>query len=462
MQFKRKNRLATKLGMLFLTSIVILESVLFVVLYFGFLNERVRVETDALVARGNSHRDVLENHFDPSTREHVALMESEAETQVVITDEQNHVLSHSNEITTSITHIIKSAEEMRSKGGIIEGDWGSAPFVSTVSPIRSKGEVVGYVYMFLDTGGIRDVRDNLTNQFLIVMGLALFLTVVTIIYLSRIITKPLIHMKEATQKMSSGEHDVFLREDRDDELGELARAIQRLSNDLLRLKNERSDFLASISHELRTPLTYLSGYAEIVKRENLTSEDRKRYLNIIKEESQNLTNLVKDLFDMAKMDQKGFMVEKEKVKLCELIGDVRGKVIPAFENKGISLYTYCDKDIMISVDPERFSQVLLNLLDNALHYSEKGKSVRIEAIHHEEDVKVEVIDEGEGIPAEDLPYIFDRLYRVDKSRSRKYGGSGLGLAIAKEIVEKHHGGISAKSELGKGTTIQIVIPGVEN
>lgn len=461
MRFKRKNKLATKLGFLFLTSIILLEGILFVVLYFGFLNQRVMVETDSLIARGNSHRDVLENHFDEATRGHVALMESEAETQVVITDATNKILDHSNPITTEIKSIIHSVDPTAIDGGIVEGDWVRAPYVSTVSPVKINGDSVGYVYMFLDTEGIRDIRDKLTVQFLIVIGLALFLTVITIIYLSRIITKPLIHMKEATQKMSNGEHDVYLIEDRNDELGELARAIQTLSNDLLRLKNERSDFLASISHELRTPLTYLNGYADIAKRDNLTLEERNRYLTIIKEESGNLTNLVKDLFDMAKMDQKGFLIEREKIEFCSLINQVREKVMPAFENKEINLFTSCQKEIIITLDPERFSQVLLNLLDNALHYSEKGKSVRIEAVQVKKNLQVEVIDEGEGIPEKDLPYIFGRLYRVDKSRSRKYGGSGLGLSIAKEIIEKHEGTISAISEVGKGTTIKIVIPGVE-
>lgn len=139
----------------------------------------------------------------------------------------------------------------------------------------------------------------------------------------------------------------------------------------------------------------------------------------------------------------------------------REKVKPAFENKGISLLTYCQKDITILVDPERFSQVLLNLLDNALHYSESGKDVRIEADQIKNQLEMQIIDEGEGIPEKDLPFIFDRLYRVDKSRSRKYGGSGLGLAIAKDIIEKHKGTISASSEVGKGTSIKIVIPGVE-
>ncbi|WP_347550050.1 ATP-binding protein [Pseudalkalibacillus hwajinpoensis] len=459
MTFRRKNKLATKLGLLFLISILFLEGILFVVLYFGFLNERTKAETDALLARGNSHRDVLEKHFDSDTREHVALMESEAETEVVITDQENNILVHSNELTSAVQQTIKSSNTIPFEGAIIEGNWMREPIVATGSPIMKNNQVIGYVYMILNTQGIRDVRDHLTSQFLIVSGLALFLTVITIIYLSRFITEPLIHMKEATQKMSLGEHDVFLKEDRNDELGELARAIQSLSDDLLRLKNERSDFLASIAHELRTPLTYLSGYADITKRENLSPKERNTYLSIIKEESENLTALVKDLFDIAKMDQKGFVIEREKIDLCTLIRQVREKVTPAFENKGIYLLISCQKDIHITLDPGRISQVLLNLLDNALHYTKEGNTVLIDTSVNNSTVEVSVIDEGEGIPEKDLPYIFDRLYRVDKSRSRKYGGSGLGLAIAREIIENHGGSISALSHEGKGTTIKIVLPG---
>ncbi|MBN8207809.1 HAMP domain-containing histidine kinase [Bacillus sp. NTK071] len=459
MAFKRKNKLATKLGLMFLISILLLEGILFVVLYFGFLNERIMAETDALLARGNSHRDVLEKHFDSETRDHVALMESEADTQVVITDNKKNILVHSNEVTPPIKKMIQSSNSLPVDGAVIEGDWVREPNVTSGSPIIINDELVGYVYMVLDTQGIRDVRDHLTAQFLIISGLALFLTIITIIYLSRIIIRPLIHMKEATKKMSAGEHDVSLKVDRNDELGELAKAIQSLSDDLLRLKNDRSDFLASIAHELRTPLTYLSGYADIAQRDNLSSEERQYYLSIIKEESGNLTSLVRDLFNMAKMDQKGFVIDKEEIELCRLMQQVNEKVKPAFDSKGIHLLISCQRKILVSLDPGRFSQVLLNLLDNALHYSKEGDTVLVEASLNHSKVEVNVIDEGEGIPDKDLPYIFDRLYRVDKSRSRKYGGSGLGLAIAKEIIEKHGGSISALSKEGKGTTMKIVIPG---
>ncbi|WP_371017248.1 sensor histidine kinase [Pseudalkalibacillus sp. JSM 102089] len=461
MRIKRKSKLATKLGLFFLISILLLEGILFMVLYFGFLNERIMAETDALLARGNSHRDVLAKHFNRETMEHVALMESEAETQVVITNEKNTILVHSNKVMPTIEEKIASSNPLPVTGAIVEGDWGEEPFVTTGSPIFVDDELVGNVYMILDTQGIRDVRDHLTTQFLIISGLALFLTIITIIYLSRIITRPLIDMKIATQKMSTGNHDVSLKVDRNDELGELAKAIQSLSDDLLRLKNDRSDFLANIAHELRTPLTYLNGYADIAQREALSLDERNTYLAVIKEESENLTSLVRDLFDMAQMDQQGFSIDRESVDLCPLIHQIREKVKPAFDRKGIDLKVSCQNDIRLTIDPARFSQVMLNLLDNALHYSEQGKYVLIDVSVSQKTVIIKVVDEGEGIPMKDLPFIFERLYRVDKSRSRKYGGSGLGLAIAKEIVERHGGSISANSEEGKGTTMTIALAGVE-
>jgi signal transduction histidine kinase len=228
-----------------------------------------------------------------------------------------------------------------------------------------------------------------------------------------------------------------------------------LSDDLNRLKQNRIDFLASISHELRTPLTYLKGYAEIAQRPHTNNEDRLHYLTIIKEESEQIVKLVKDLFDLAKIDQHSFSIHKVKVNLVELLHRIAKKVKPAFNQKGVRLVMVATGDIPIYVDAERFSQVILNLLDNSLYYTDPGNQVEIRLKTSNDGVFIIVEDQGEGIPEEELPFIWERLYRVDKSRSRKYGGSGLGLSIAKEIVEKHGGTIEAKSKLGDGTTITI-------
>lgn len=309
--------------------------------------------------------------------------------------------------------------------------------------------------MFAETNHIKGMVSHLRNQFLIVGLIAVGLTVITIFLLSRLITLPLIRMKEATEQLSEGHHEVSLNIGRNDELGELANAITALSSDLERLKNERNEFLASISHELRTPLTYIKGYADIASRPDASEEEKKEYIGIIREETAHLTELIRQLFELAQMDHNQFAIQKEEFSLEMLFASVVALVRPAFDEKQISLAVRCEHEIVAFIDPERFQQVLLNVLDNARKHSPEGTQVVLQGVQDKGTITISIRDEGEGIPEKDLPFVFDRLYRVDKSRSRQYGGSGLGLAIAKEIVESHGGLMTLQSEYGQGTTVRI-------
>jgi signal transduction histidine kinase len=265
-------------------------------------------------------------------------------------------------------------------------------------------------------------------------------------------------MKEATEKLSKGDFSVRLQVKVGDELAELGKAIQTYARDLEYLKKERNEFLASISHELRTPLTYVKGYADIARRPNVEEEERNRYLSIIYEEAEHMEKLVKDLFELAKMDHHTFQIHKEPVNLASFLKKLHDKMNPAFQAKKMSLVYRCEKNITVHIDQKRFEQVMINLLDNALKYSDQGSAVSIDVRAEKKKVIIMVSDEGRGIPEEDLPHIFERFYRVDKSRSRISGGAGLGLAIVKEIVEAHGGSIYAASEHGKGTNMIITLP----
>ncbi len=434
---------------------------LFFFLYFSLVNERVQSEIDNLLSRGMSHRDVLEKNFDPLTIEHVALMESEAETVVAITNSQFHVLNSSNPLNEEQDKLIEKGKTMdfSHHGVVVESKWKTAPYLATISPIRIDEDVKGYVYMLLDTGEIRQMVQNLTSQFIIVGAIATIISIITLLLLSRFITMPLIQMKKVTEKLSEGKSEVVLDIYREDELGDLARSIQRLSDDLERLKKERSEFLSSISHELRTPLTYLKGYADILNRPNLSKKEREEFITIIQEEASNLTKLVKNFFDLAKMDQNQFFIQKERVQLKEFLQQLIMKFMPAFEEKNISLHTSCDDDIIIEIDPIRIGQVMNNLIDNALKYSDSNTNVSISAVKEGRWVVIKVCDQGFGIPKDEISKIWDRLYRLDKSRSRATGGSGLGLTIAKEIIDRHEGHIEVESEIGKGTTFSIFLQG---
>ncbi|WP_144572280.1 sensor histidine kinase [Bacillus paramycoides] len=453
------KRISIQLGFYFLIVTLLIESVLFVLLYYSLVNARVNEEMTALLKRGNSHRDVLEKYFDRQTISHVALMESEAETTVVITNKNKEVLAKSNKLNTTIKkHIAEMNTSTDHNGAIIENHWKTSNYICTVSPIVIDGKIEGYVYMFLGTTSIEEMINGLTKQFIIAGIVTFLLTAVTIFLLSRLLTKPLLHMKHATEKMSKGDLSVSLTTTRNDEIGELAESIQTLANDLHYMKTERSEFLASVAHELRTPLTYVRGYADIALKESTAPEQRLRYLSIIKDESDYITNLVQDLFSLAQMEQHNFSIQVKEVYLHAFLTRITEKINVMYGEKQIRVVFTCPPSLLVKLDEQRFEQVMVNFLNNAYRHSKEHSPINISVTEEHKRISIKIEDEGEGIPQEDLPHIFDRFYRVDKARSRATGGTGLGLSIVKEIVELHGGNITVTSEVGHGSCFMISLP----
>ncbi|MGJ9384629.1 sensor histidine kinase [Salipaludibacillus sp. CF4.18] len=449
------NKLSLKIGMLFFVFILFIESVLFIFLYMNLANDRIDEVLSGLLAQGNSHRDVLEKNYDPVTLNHVVLMESETETMVVITDEKNTPIAQSNSIEQEMEKMMDHTDTLPHDGEIIADQWRNDTYIATESPIRIDGDLRGYVYMFAESNMIKNGISQLSYQFILSGILVVILTILMIFILTQFITLPLVRMKEATEKMSQGQLEITLGYEGNDELGQLESSIRKLAQDLEKLKQERNDFLASIAHELRTPLTYVKGYAEIANRDGISEEDRKNYLVILKEEADNISKLVSNLFELAKIDQNQFSINTQKIHLCDPIEHIVEKTRLLVVEKGIQLNIDCQKEVTAMIDPERFQQVLLNLLDNAIKHSHASSNITISVKEREKWIEVNVEDEGEGISNHHLPYIFDRLYRVDKSRSRKLGGTGLGLSIVKEIIEEHQGTMQVQSTVGKGTKITI-------
>ncbi|MGB6406324.1 MAG: HAMP domain-containing sensor histidine kinase [Planococcus donghaensis] len=451
------NKLSLKIGMLFFIFILIIEAFLFATLYVTLVNERVDEVMENLLARGETHSEVLADSFEKVTLSHVGMMEAATDFIVVITDDDGEILVNSDALEPEMLAVLEHTEfeERPPEGEIVEENWQDKRYIATDSPITIDGQHAGHVFMFSPTDNIDRIVAHLKNQFLLVALIALVVTIITILLLSRFITLPLIRMKEATEQLSQGNNRVDLTNERNDELGELANAITKLSTDLDRLKKARNEFLSSISHELRTPLTYIKGYADILERGDTTEREREEYLSIIREETAHLTALIGNLFDLAKLDRNQFAIEQKQVSIAELLNSVALLVKPAFEEKQITLSVQCTEDLQANIDSERIQQVLLNILDNARKHSFSGGEVRITCTEEENKIAIRIRDQGQGIPEDELPFVFDRLYRVEKSRSRERGGSGLGLAIAKEIIESHDGQINIDSQFGKGTTVTI-------
>ncbi|CAM4220085.1 histidine kinase [Bacillus manliponensis] len=452
------KNITVKFGFYFFICTFLIESILFLLLYYSLVNTRVQEEVTSLLARGNSHRDVLEKHFDEQTISHVALMESEANTKVVVTSETGEILASSQDIDNSMKkHLYTQMKTGRKNDSVVDDHWKTSNYICTVSPIKIDGNIKGNVYMFLGTESIKQMIQRLTYQFIVAGIITFILTVITMFLLSRFLTNPLIKMKKATEKMSKGDLSLSLNINRNDEVGELAHSIQTLANDLDYMKKERSEFLSSVAHELRTPLTYIRGYADIILKTNMSAQEKEHYLSIIKEEADHVTRLVQDLFELAKMEKHNFVIQTKETSLYDLLHKVITKIQPAYLDKNIQIMFTCPNPIILSLDEQRFEQVVLNLLNNAYSHSSTDSKIFVKVTNNNTHIEIEIEDEGEGIPEQDLPHIFERFYRVDKSRTRATGGSGLGLAIVKEIVELHGGSISVSSKLGHGTVFTIFL-----
>lgn len=223
-----------------------------------------------------------------------------------------------------------------------------------------------------------------------------------------------------------------------------------------KLENMRTQFVANVSHELKTPLTSIKGFAETLKYVD-DAQTKEKFLNIINEEAERLTRLITDILILSHIEQQKEL-KKEKIDVNKMVEDVYNLMKNTADAKQIKLSIQQDEVNTLIGDTDRFKQMLINLVDNALNYSETGDSVCIGTEAKADGVIIWVRDTGVGIAKEQIPRIFERFYRVDKARSRSKGGTGLGLAIVKHIVLKFDGKIYVESKLGVGSKFIIEIP----
>ncbi|MCM3289732.1 cell wall metabolism sensor histidine kinase WalK [Paenibacillus sp. MER 180] len=240
-------------------------------------------------------------------------------------------------------------------------------------------------------------------------------------------------------------------------------AVLRDVTEEVQLEKLRKDFVANVSHEIRTPLSMLQGYSEALLDDIAASpEERRELVQVIHDESLRMGRLVKDLLDLARMEAGHLPMHKAETDVHELASRVYRKftVLAKERNIPIEMKLHAMDPILPEADEDRLEQVLTNLLDNALRHSSEGQPIHIRTERTDNEwLWIHIEDHGQGIPSEDVPYVFERFYKADKARKRgPSGGTGLGLAIVKNIIEAHQGHIRVDSILGKGTTFSIALP----
>ncbi|WP_410512418.1 ATP-binding protein [Paenibacillus sp. BR2-3] len=455
----KNNRIGFKLGLVIITVFLI------VLLFLGFAIDRLfanfyyagmRKETEDLT----SHFTVMANSMDSISEQAMKTFAEFSDVSIFNILKNGEVILHSGVHDSSDRSFIRASDLYKIFSGekvslLYEDPAGIRYFVSG-QPILDGGEITSALYVMSSTEQMEQSLAGVRNL-LMLSGMGAFLLALGITWIiAQILSRPLLQLQSATRKIAHGELETRLEIKSKDEIGTLAEAINNLAIDLQRYRDTRQEFFANISHELRTPITYLEGYSKVVKDQLYeTEEEKDRYLDIIYQEAVRLQHLVDDLFDLAKMEEGRISLVPDWIDLSELVEQAVMKVELKAKEKSLKLNFHPSGTAsLVQADGKRVEQIVLNLLENAIRYTERGG---IDVYLRFESVSVTLIveDTGIGIPADELPFIFERFYRVEKSRSRQYGGTGLGLSIVKKLVELHNGYIQVSSTIGAGTRFEI-------
>ena len=247
-------------------------------------------------------------------------------------------------------------------------------------------------------------------------------------------------------------------QDENDRPGGVIALIQDITEHV-RLDNMRKEFVADVSHELKTPITSIMGYADTLLEGEYDKETQNRFLNVIASEARRMAQLVTDLLTLSRYDSKKIKKEETEFDLGDLVKKCQEKLKFEIEKKGHNMECFVTASVPpVQADKYGIERVVLNILSNAIKYTPENGTIKVYVGFVYNDAYIKVIDNGIGIPEEDLGRIFERFYRVDKARTREMGGTGLGLSIAKEILDQNKGSIDIKSEVGKGTEVVIRLP----
>lgn len=350
--------------------------------------------------------------------------------------------------------IADSADELI--GQTVSEDW-----AEPVALILNRGVPVGTVYTNPLVQGANPQREafltSINRTLLLAAVLAGLAAVLLTVALSRRILGPVEALTAAARRMERGNLSQRVEVESNDELGELARAFNAMADGLARLEGLRRNMVTDVAHDLRTPLSNIRGYLEALQ--DGVVEPKREVVDSLHEEAMLLTRLVDDLQELALAEAGQLRLERQPVAPADLLNRAMDAARAQAAAKGIALLADLPDDLPLAdVDPQRIGQVLGNLLSNALTHTPSGGEVVVAAQTRESEIEISVRDTGEGIPPEHLPYIFERFYRADKSRSRATGGTGLGLAIAKQLVDAHGGRISVESQMGQGTAFTFTLP----
>lgn len=352
------------------------------------------------------------------------------------------------------TEDVLSAKEGEDGVFIGEENFYSYKVLSVTSPLIARGKQVGILRIVTS---LDQVDQQMNNRFIAYLGfgiLALIISGVLSFLMAQTIVRPIQDLTKVAVKLSDGQMNIRANENEHDEIGKLGKTLNLMTDNIQENEKMKNEFISSISHELRTPLTSIHGWTQTLLYDLNDHELLEQGLEIIDSETTRLSNLVEDLLDFSRFTSGQIKMKKEVLNFKEIIQDMVNQLTPRALTSGIDLIAnYGEDPVYVLADPNRMKQVLINLIDNAIKFTETGGTIVVDLTEDEDYVIFSVVDTGIGIAQDELKVITEKFYKGESSMSH----TGLGLSICEEIVKLHNGKMIIKSKLGEGTTVTVYI-----
>jgi signal transduction histidine kinase len=462
-----KWNVVRKLAIIFLGTMIMTALVLGVVDSHLYRNYIIRDRQDVMLEQGKVIAGLLaKTSWTSQDLNAIVTLVANSRTVVEVYDDQLQLIAHApggtepdlNQTNRSFLQSAMMKKDPTITNGATTNE--GMDLVMVTVPIIRNDQTSGLVVM--QWMGLERHLGALYRLLLTAGIVSVVVTSLVSLYLLRRVTKPLREMSYIIRRMAKGDFSQKIKVATQDEVGELASAFNHMVDELASVEQMRRDFVAHASHELRSPLTSIKGFVGAILDGTIPTEQHRLFLERIQRESIRLEKLVDDLLSLSKLDYERQSTssdnpELEATSLSSVVNDVLETLQLQVQEKQLQVHLQV-KEMMIRGKRERIEQILFNLLSNAIRFTNANGQIWIRASKEGEFGKVEIQDDGIGIPHDEIERVFERFYKVDKARSMNNGGTGLGLSITKEIVEMYGGEIGLDSEPGKGTTVWFQLP----
>lgn len=341
-------------------------------------------------------------------------------------------------------------------------DYFEDDMITVIAPVVNGYSTQGYLLIHKSLTQIKQLQNTLMNAAYITLAVIYVLSFSILLGIQFLVYRPLCKITEAAKQYASGNLDYEIPVNTEDEIGYLSASLNYMSSQLRDMEDYQKKFVANVSHDFRSPLTSIKGYVEAMADGTIPPEMQGKYLNIILFETERLTDLTQDLLTLNEFDTKNLLLDKVPFDLHEMIKNVAASFEGRCTQKKISIeLVFARKHLKVVADKRKIQQVLYNLLDNAIKFSDQDSIITIETTERGDKIYTSVKDYGIGIPRNALNKIWERFYKSDLSRGKDKKGTGLGLAIVKEAIQAHGENINVVSTEGVGTEFIFSLPKAE-